>query len=121
MYNDNKSQKKVIHRNFHPPITPIFINKDINKELLKIKIGNYKVFERFISRYRHHFNPRYIKSFKIVYLRDYLGFSWKHIAVLVRKKRTTCIKKYMKIKKNPKLLFKVNYNSSCLYKQSILI
>jgi len=98
---------------FSPPITPYYkyerINKLIELYLTVTKVKSYKQFEQFISKYCRFFNPRYIKSFKIVYLRDYLGFRWKEIALLVKKKRTTCIKRYKKLKENPSLLFKQSY------------
>ena len=85
------------------------INEIINYYILVTKVKNYKKFEEFIKKYHLHFNKAYIKAFKIVYLRDYLGFKWKEIALLVRKKRTTCIEAYKRLKKNPSLLFKQPY------------
>ena len=114
IYSGEKILKTVIHRNFHPQTPSILNIKELNKLLLELKIGHYKQFEYFISRYRRYFNSRYTTSFKIVYLRDFLGFAWKHIAVLVRKKRSTCIKKYKKLKANPYLLFKKEFRTECL-------
>ncbi|RLC74906.1 MAG: hypothetical protein DRI61_15825 [Chloroflexi bacterium] len=105
-----------IHRNsqlFTDSLTPTPHNNNsnnieelLNYYLLLTKVKNYKKFEEFVKRYSSHFNKSYIKAFKIVYLRDWLGFKWKEIALLVKKKRTTCIEAYKRLKKNPSLLFK---------------
>lgn len=71
-----------------------------------VPLKNYKLFEEFLREFRDYFNPRYIKAFKIIYLRDHLGFKWTDIALLVKVKRTACIEKYRTLKKNPRLLFK---------------